>query len=168
MVRAMHDLVWTAGFLEGEGAFSWCGHTPRVSADQANSWPLERLYRLFGGWVSPKKPTPLSRKPMQTWAVGANYSAGLMMTLYGLMSPERQRQIARVLALWRATPNNFGEKHYEVTINDVAALAAMRRVLAGERITHVAAELGLTHGTLSLWMRGKRRGYLLAQLQQGT
>jgi len=89
------QLEWVAGFLEGEGYFSWY-RTAWVSATQVQIEPLVRLQRLFGGWLS--KHT--QHKHVNIWRVSGAAASGLMMTLHSLMSPRRKRQIETALAKW--------------------------------------------------------------------
>lgn len=98
------DLAWLAGFLEGEGSFGFTQSSACVSAKQVQRWPLEVCLRIVGGRInSSPKPTPTSQ-PFFTWAVGGRIAAGLMMTLYPLLSPRRKQQIDAVLVRWRSRP----------------------------------------------------------------
>jgi hypothetical protein len=105
--QLMRDLYWTAGFIEGEGSFVW-RHTPDVVASQVQKEPLERLYALFGGNLNVRESRPTANgyiaKPIWMWSRSGGFGAGLMMTLFPLMSPKRQEQIKRVLAIWRQQP----------------------------------------------------------------
>lgn len=99
------DLDWVAGFLEGEGCFSWRkvrrSGTASVSAVQVQRWPLLRLQELFGGnqYLVPARQTGHQAK--WQWELSGIAGAGLMMTLYPLLSPRRQEQVARALAEWK-------------------------------------------------------------------
>lgn len=159
----MHHVYWTAGFLDGDGSFSLCGQSPRVSATQADLFPLEKLVRLWGGAISPKKLSALSRKPLFAWACGSN-TVGLMMTLYPLMSPSRQQQIAHALMHWKSTGAAHGARHYNAVLTDDEALTVMRRVQAGESTLSLEREVGVSHTTISFWMRGLKRPYLFKRL----
>lgn len=103
------DLKWLAGFLQGEGSFSSQSHsTPRLAASQVERWPLERCKEIFGGVIylssarSSNHPSRFSSKPISLWLLTGGRAAGLMMTLYSLLSPRRQEQIRRVLQKWKS------------------------------------------------------------------
>ena len=50
---SLNDLYWSAGFLEGEGAFMKNGTGGIVvTASQVQKEPLDRLYKLFGGGMN--------------------------------------------------------------------------------------------------------------------
>lgn len=115
MAIEVKDLHWTAGFLEGEGTFS--GYIRRVpqkaaiigiaAAQAASPEPLFKLAKLFGGTVNAKRSNfsiCANPKPLQSWGLNNYRAVGLMMALYPLMSPRRQEQIQKVLAVWRSTP----------------------------------------------------------------
>lgn len=105
MAQRAVDLGWAAGFLEGEGHFGFTG-SPHIQAPQVQREPLERLARLFGGTIHERKigRTMFGRTPCPAWHLTGPRAAGVMMTLYGLMSPRRQAKIREVLAKWRALP----------------------------------------------------------------
>ena len=97
----MSSLYWAAGFLEGEGSFD--GRTAQVTATQAESpEPLYYLQSMFGGTIHQRrhglKP---HHKAQLKWSVSG---AGVMMTLYNLMSPKRRGQICRALKIWKSRP----------------------------------------------------------------
>ena len=162
---SQRDLGWVAGFLEGEGSFTLtAAKHPRVIAVQVAHEPLDRLFMFFGGSICEKKPNGFGKKPLRSWAVNGAKAVGIMMTLYPIMSPERKAQIKRTLAAWKSTPPNFGENHRIVTVKDDMAREAIQHVLDGESMTSVAHNLGLTHATVSMWVRGIKRPYLRQQV----
>lgn len=166
MSVSISDLHWTAGFLEGEGAFTICGSDSRIIASQVEPDPIDKLVRLFGGKVYKRIPPANNhgKKPYHVWILGGNHGAALMMTLYVMMSAKRQRQIARALLSWRSRGARTGDHHYASTITDADALVAMRRVFSGEALTSVARSIGIHHTVLHTWMIGRSRPYLLNQL----
>ncbi len=93
-MRATTDLYWAAGFLEGEGSF--LAHTGccRVSANQVQRQPLERLAFLFGGSIRYHK------NKIWVWRINGTWARGVMMTLFGLMSFKRKGQIRKALSAW--------------------------------------------------------------------
>lgn len=52
------EIAWVAGFYEGEG---WCGPkvggkgSLRASIVQNETWPLERIQRIYGGGIYPRR-----------------------------------------------------------------------------------------------------------------
>ena len=98
--RSTKDLAWAAGFLEGEGSFGNYG-SPTVTAAQVQREPLDRLFRLWGGAISQRKTLGFSNKPIWVWKIWAHRAAEVMMTLYVLMSPKRQREIEKSIARWK-------------------------------------------------------------------
>ena len=99
-------LNWAAGFLEGEGSFRFHrnnsgGSTPEVTAVQVQREPLDRLRLSFGGnisWRSNKG------RGIHTWQLCGPTAIGLMMSIYGLMSPTRKVRIREAIDAWRAAP----------------------------------------------------------------
>jgi len=98
--------------LDGEGSFtthvrkSRNERKVRVSACQAQEWPLLKLRSLFGGYimsVSARSLSPLTKKPLWRWELNGKYAAALSMTLYTLLSPRRQDQVKKLLAAWCAS-----------------------------------------------------------------
>ena len=105
MTLPMLELGWIAGFLEGEGDFTLSRkYSPRVRAPQVQRAPLERLQQLIGGAIKLTSKRPDGWKPVYRWAIDTSRSVQLMMTIYPLMSPKRQEQIAKALVGWRANP----------------------------------------------------------------
>lgn len=103
------DLLWTAGFLEGEGSFmadrgtrkQQVKHGVSVAACQVQAWPLMKLKRLVGGSVYPvDRCRKLGQSLYCRWRVSGPTAAGLCMTLYSMMSPRRKRQIRSALQWW--------------------------------------------------------------------
>jgi len=97
------DLYWAAGFLEGEGSFSWGNRSVvQVSAKQVQAEPLERLSAMFGGKVYARTVRTSAgaetRKPINAWSIHGVLARGVMMTLYKLMSPKRKAEIRRALS----------------------------------------------------------------------
>lgn len=101
MLRAI-DIAWTAGFLEGEGSFTCWGKSATVTASQVQPEPLLRLRHLFGGKLYRYAPQNPKHSPFMRWHLTHRDARGLMMTIYGLMSPKRKDQIQKALVPWRA------------------------------------------------------------------
>lgn len=102
MTVTVRDLAWAAGFLEGEGYFG--GRNAVVSCAQVQRWPLEELYRICGGTISgPTQRQSANKKssPIYLWSASGRSGAGIMMTLFTLMSPKRKEQIKTTLEEWK-------------------------------------------------------------------
>jgi hypothetical protein len=102
------DLVWAAGFLEGEGCFYTARKNPNgasggVTAAQVQRWPLDKLRGIFGGSIALRRRQPPANDAWY-WGLYGRDAVGLMMTLYGLLSPKRQAQIRAFLPRWKARP----------------------------------------------------------------
>lgn len=107
--RDMRDaLIWAAAFLEGEGSFTVNNGTLRVTANQVQREPLERLRAIFGGKVSLTIPSRRrfikSEQPLSMWNLNGPQAIGLAMSVYKTMSPRRKAQIIAAMAPWKAAP----------------------------------------------------------------
>jgi len=90
------DLQRMAGFLEGEGCFSWTAKNygprgcMRVHAVQKELEPLYELQLFFGGSVG-------LNRGIFTWSVCGARARGVAMTLYPLLSTRRREKIKELL-----------------------------------------------------------------------
>ena len=106
-------LGWVAGFLDGDGSFRFHRTAPRVEATQVDhdgSECLGRLRSLFGGFVRQRKNRGPGNQPQSGWELSGHTAAGLMMTVYRLMSPDRQQRIRDSLLSWRALRLQHGRE----------------------------------------------------------
>jgi len=102
---SMCDLHWAAGFIEGEGCFYHITSVPCIAVAQKHIQSLEKLQRLFGGNIRIQKaPKTGFGGPLFTWRLYRG-AAGVMMTLYSLMSPYRQEKIKEALGAWKTVPS---------------------------------------------------------------
>jgi hypothetical protein len=104
-VISSRDIAWVAGFLEGEGCFSSNPNRRRlrITANQVDYEPLTRLLAVCGGSVIYRhRATVPGEGHIYIWEVGANRAAGIMLTIYSLMSRRRQGQIRKALEPWMA------------------------------------------------------------------
>ena len=101
----MRDIFWTAGFLEGEGCFRYSsqgtGGTITVSASQVQKEPLERLIALYGGSIYTKREAGLNWQKCSQWTLTGPKAAGLMMTIFSILSPRRKGQVIESLTEWK-------------------------------------------------------------------
>ena len=98
------NLYWAAGFLEGEGCFI-DSRSARVSANQVNPEPVQRLQAYFGGSLkqfTAARARANHSRPIWNWACNGSQGAAVAMTLYPLLSAVRQEAIRKMLTLWRA------------------------------------------------------------------
>lgn len=99
-----------AGFMEGDGSFLFGKNRYLVvTAAQVQRWPLERLQRLCGGSISERRSKNPKWSLIYIWTLTGPVAAGLMMTLYSLMSEHRKGQIKQALIGWKTKqiPNSF-------------------------------------------------------------
>lgn len=88
------DFHWAAGIYEGEGSIhNQSGSSLQVTVSQKGRWLLDRLKALFGGGVYPRRVRGV-RKSWQ-WAIGGVRGRGFIQSIYGLLSPRRQKQALR-------------------------------------------------------------------------
>ncbi len=88
------ELVWAAGFLEGEGYFQRGKFT--IGATQVNREPLDRLSALFGGTVrqAKAKPDQYKRQPFHLWAVsGRERCLAIAREILPWLSEDRKNRI---------------------------------------------------------------------------
>lgn len=107
---AVKDIVWAAGFLEGEGSFSLNSGTAQIQCEQVQRQPLEKLRRLFGGKIALRKrnhQNPIRsgtrriiEQPIYQWWLCGHRAAGVMMTIFDMLSPVRQEQVKKALEVW--------------------------------------------------------------------
>jgi hypothetical protein len=103
-------LVWTAGFLEGEGHFDASYSGIKIKAVQIQRAPLEWLQLFWGGSLTLSDKASrrkIGRKPIWDWALHGMAGRGLIMTLYPLLSPWRREQVRKALTVWRRRPKSW-------------------------------------------------------------
>lgn len=95
------DFYWAAGFYEGEGSITWNHGSTDLSIAQNNLYPLERMRALFGGCISPPNGEfPNGRKRTAfMWQLHGARARGLIMSIYGLLSPQRQEQVRKAMRI---------------------------------------------------------------------
>ncbi len=85
------EILWAAGFWEGDGTCSRHKNSESAGASQKDRWPLEIMKKYFGGSISTQGPN------LWQWYVHGARARGFLQTIYGLVSPRRQGQISRML-----------------------------------------------------------------------
>ena len=104
------QIYWTAGFMEGDGSFTFSkAGNLAVTAGQVQRWPLEKLQGLYGGSIYEKKiDTRHNSQQAYVWTLTGSAAAGIMMTLYSLMTEKRKEQIRKALDGWKQKrPHKF-------------------------------------------------------------
>jgi len=100
------QLLWLAGWLEGEGHFynpKKTTRTLRIAAQTVDKEPLDRMAAIVGTKVfGPYGPYKGNRQPFFAIHLGGAKAAGWMMMLYPFMSVRRQSQIKRAITEWKA------------------------------------------------------------------
>ena len=106
------DLAWAAGFLDGEGCFHTNGGNRKLSpfwnnvaVSCAQRYPeglLDRLQAMFGGSIRQYDTQWNNASGHQTsiifhWRTSGSRARGIMLTLYPLLSPRRQKRIRKIL-----------------------------------------------------------------------
>lgn len=89
-----NDIRWAAGFYEGEGTAGRHA-TEHVTISQKDPWTLERMRALFGGSIYKLDPKYCCAQ----WSVTGARARGFLMSIYGLLSPRRQEQARKTLAV---------------------------------------------------------------------
>ena len=100
---SVDNLEWAAGFLEAEGSFQFSGGKHlSVSAQQIEREPLDHIVYLFGGHLYHLPARKEGRNsPIFSWSVVSSRAAGVMLTLYPLLSPKGQSQVKSALGEWK-------------------------------------------------------------------
>lgn len=108
----LETIVWTAGFLEGEGSFVLMKSRrdrPRVACSQVNREPLDFLLNSFGGTISVQRregrPGHGNRRDLSQWTLDGEPAVQLMGELLPYLSVTRRAQISAVLdGTWEQRP----------------------------------------------------------------
>lgn len=99
------ELYWAAGFIEGEGSFKFQKPSGlQITAVQVQEQPLLRLQAVLGGTITgPHSPRDPKHASQYHWQASSVRAAGMMMTLFSLLSPRRKAQVREALAGWKTT-----------------------------------------------------------------
>ena len=107
----VRDLIWLAGYLEGEGSFTFNKRTPVLSLVTTDEDVADRVasitsWHTSGPYLYPKT----NRKPFWRVQLAGAQAVGWMMTLYGFMGTRRRGQIRYVIEQWKilgTTPSSL-------------------------------------------------------------
>jgi hypothetical protein len=130
-----NDLHWAAGFLEGEGHFTFReshGKSLIVVADQVQKEPLEKLFSLFGGYLWGLEATCKTPNAQYRWRWQAHPkdAHSIMEALYPLMSTRRKEQIDKAVERWIETGTVLGrdvETGRFVSVPHIRAVPSVRQ-----------------------------------------
>jgi len=107
------DIHWAAGFIDADGCVAKQGSTIAINAVQKDRWPLDKLASIFGGKVRSYARKEVVGRSYYRWELYGSKAAGVMMTLFTLMSPRRQKRIQELLSFW--TPLKRGNANAKKT-----------------------------------------------------
>lgn len=100
----LKEIYGAAMLLEGEGCFT-CRKNEASSitifCGMTDEEPPRRLHQWFGGNLITIKPRKPGYKLVYRWAISGTKAAGIMMTIYPLMSKRRKERIKELLILWK-------------------------------------------------------------------
>ena len=101
----MKDIYWLAGFLEGEGCFSFRRGSPVVSWSGTDRDVILKACKLTGAKLTgPRSNGGWGKKPIYVGVRAGKYAAALMMSLYVLMGERRKEKILEALHAWKIKP----------------------------------------------------------------
>lgn len=93
---SVHDIVFAAGYYEGEGWCQMTGTSEAASIGQKDREKLEWLKERFGGSIGKVK-QPHGNE-FYAWHVYGSNARGFLMTIFSLLSRRRKDQIKNVLS----------------------------------------------------------------------
>ena len=104
-MTALHDIIWLAGLLEGEGCFRTMSGstTPRIDLGMTDHDVVAKAHRTLGEHGKVLKCIGVN-KPVFKICLTGFHAAGWMMTLYPLLGGRRQKRIRSILKAWRKAP----------------------------------------------------------------
>jgi len=113
-------VAWLAGLLEGEGCFTWQGHTHnrshgaiRITLAMCDRDVIERAAALLGCGYREYRHNCRDghvRKTQYRIQVGGRRAASWMMTIYALMGTRRQEKISEILSQWKLTARQRADR----------------------------------------------------------
>lgn len=104
MARALTDIYWVAGLLEGEGYFGRNGSTIIVRCAMTDLDTIERLAAIIGVGQVFEHGATKGHKPIWDWGIYSKNAAQWMMTLWPLMGTRRRQRISELLEWWATIP----------------------------------------------------------------
>ena len=97
------DIVWLAGYLEGEGSFGIQSNCPRICLGTTDLDVIEKVGKLWQRkWY---KDTPhtnrFGTKPMFRIAVCSSDAIAWMFMIYQFLGVRRQAKIREIVVTWK-------------------------------------------------------------------
>lgn len=92
------DLLWLAGWWEGEGCFSGNGQLPRMQVSCSDKDVIERAARILGVSVKDKAPHASNKRKCYYLSVNGHRARVWMLRLLPLMGERRQAKIVELLS----------------------------------------------------------------------
>lgn len=92
----LNDIYWLAGFYEGEGCCLFLNNMLTLHLTQNSIEPLDKVKRLFGGKIYSSDKHPTS-KMVYAWRTNFERAWGIALTMYPLLSKNKQYQIRLVM-----------------------------------------------------------------------
>jgi len=112
-MRTEVDIAWAAGFLEGEGSFEHARRpamdtrvkhgTLRVSVEQTQLGPLEKLQSLFGGKIygpyvrKPRYIGGANIQPLWIYRITGESARELVLDIFPYLFEKRKEKILSIL-----------------------------------------------------------------------
>lgn len=132
------DLIWAAGFLEGEGSFAIEVNRPRagafVIASQANKDPIVRLHNLFAGHFRfDNYRENHSTKPRWVWRQGINFCHAWLPEIIPYITPGNKQDQAILVYDFAMSL----EESYALFGKRIPAYEWERRVRAKENLIRI-------------------------------
>ena len=100
-----HDVVWLAGYIEGEGHFTFGQAKAILNAKSIDRDVILRVARLFGTRLMGPFQNKDAKPTWQPWFLASCAGAvaiGWMMTLYPFLGVRRKARIRTILAQWQS------------------------------------------------------------------
>lgn len=150
-----NDLIWLAGYLEGEGSFS-AGppsnpRAPIIQVTTTDEDVIQKVGRLLGvkyHKARPKKAKEHHKVAYRT-ALRGHKAVRLMERIRHLMGYRRQGQIDAALASYDRTSIR------QVNEDDVCELLRLAKI--GQKQGEIGVTLGFSRETVNKVLRGKRK-----------
>jgi hypothetical protein len=105
---AIRDVIWLAGLLEGEGCFTKCRESIRISIAMTDKDIIERVAVLFKCPVGVWTRRGTAKTPYNAIVCG-NDAAAWMMMIFPFMGSRRQARIKELLKIWRDKKPRYTE-----------------------------------------------------------
>jgi|SRR5882724_8106229 len=130
-MRAIKDIGWVAGLLEGEGYFGLNKGTPRIYVNQTDKDTVEKLRDIMSpdskiGFQARDK----TRQNIYRFWLYGTPAVSWMMTIYCMMSARRKKDIKEIIHFWQSEHGAREFKmaevyaaHFGITIKEALPLA---------------------------------------------